>query len=109
MKGYELQFYRFPVDPDRRRQWIAAVDRKDWESTEYTWICIEHFTTEIKSHNPLAPNYVPSIFKHLVSTIKQNLVAKSSNYVYDRRQATKKRRIKEASKQELAKRTMELE
>ena len=36
-KGYGLQFYRFPVDPDRRRRWIAAVDRKGWEPTEYTW------------------------------------------------------------------------
>ena len=55
----------------------------------------------------MAPNYVPSIFKHLASPIKRNLVAKSSDY--DRRQATKKRRIEEASKQELVKRTREKE
>ena len=50
-KGCGLQFYRFPVDPDRRRRWIAAVDRKDWEPTEYTWICSEHFITGTKSND----------------------------------------------------------
>ena len=106
-KGCGLQFYRFPVDSDRRRRWIAAVDQKDWEPTEYTWICSEHFITGTKSNNPLAPNYVPSIFKHLASPIKRTLEAKAS--VYHRRQVTKKRRIEEASKQKLAERTREKE
>ena len=29
----------------RRRQWIAAVKRKDWKPTKCTRICGEHFTT----------------------------------------------------------------
>lgn len=106
-KGCGLQFYRFPVDPDRRRRWIAAVDRKDWEPTEYTWICSEHFITGTKSNDPLAPNYIPSIFKHLTSPIKRRLEGKASDY--QRRQVTKKRRAEEASRQELAEKAREKE
>ena len=41
-----LGFFRFPVLPEgRRRQWIAAVKRKDWKPTKHTRICEEHFTT----------------------------------------------------------------
>ena len=32
--------------------------------TQYTWICSEHFVSGCKSNNLLAPNYVPSLFKH---------------------------------------------
>jgi len=64
-KGCRLQFYCFPVD-SVRRQWIAAVDRKDWASTEYLWIYSEHFVTGIKNNDPLAPNYIPTVFKHYI-------------------------------------------
>ena len=104
-KGCGLQFYRVPVDPDRRRRWIAAVDRKGWEPTEYTWICSEHFITGTKSNNPLAPNYVPLIFKHLASPIKQTMESKEADY--QRRQSVKRKRSDEASRQEIAKETRE--
>ena len=106
-KGCGLQFYRFPVDPDRRRQWVAAVDRKDWEPTEYTWLCSAHFVTGTKSNNPLAPNYVPSIFRHLPSPVKRTLEGKVSDY--QRRQVAKRRRTEEASRQELAKKIRDKE
>ena len=69
------QFCRFPVDPDQRRQWAAAVDQKDWEPTEYTWLCSAHF---VKSNNLLVPNYVTSLFSHLPSPVKQTLEGKVS-------------------------------
>ena len=83
------------------------MDRKDREPTEYTWICSEHFITGTKSNDPLAPNYVPSIFKHLTSPIKRRLEGKASDY--QRRQVTKKRRAEEASRQELAEKAREKE
>ena len=42
-KGCGLQFQRFPQDPERRSKWIAAMKRKDWAPTEYSWICSSHF------------------------------------------------------------------
>ena len=41
--GESISFYRFPVDKDRRRLWIAAVDRKEFHPTEYTRLCSQHF------------------------------------------------------------------
>ena len=90
-KGSGIQFYRFPVDEQRRRLWIAAVKRKDWCPTEHTWICSEHFINRVKSNNPLAPNYVPMIFQFTKTPIKRNLEAKSETF--ERRQLAKKRRI----------------
>ena len=39
-KGCGLSFYRFPEEPAKRAQWIAAVSRKNWQPTEHAWICI---------------------------------------------------------------------
>ena len=44
-KGNGIKFYRFPVDVDRRRRWIAALSRKDWQPSEYSWLCSVHFVT----------------------------------------------------------------
>jgi len=63
-KGCGLYFYRFPKERERRNQWIAAVNRQNWTPSEHTWICSEHFVSGEKSNNPLAPNYVPTLFKH---------------------------------------------
>ena len=62
---YGIQFYRFPADPNKRHKWTSAVNRDNWTPNEYTWICSEHFVSGVKSANPLAPNYIPTIFKHV--------------------------------------------
>ena len=35
-KGSGIKFYRFPVDPERRRRWITALNRKEWQPSEYS-------------------------------------------------------------------------
>lgn len=47
-KGNGLHFYRFPsraTEKDRRRAWIAAVNRKNWVPTQYSWVCSAHFVS----------------------------------------------------------------
>ena len=100
-KGSGIHFYRFPVDLERRNKWIAAVNRQNWNPTEYTWICSEHFVSQAKSNNPLAPNYVPSLFKHTKSPVKRRLEARGGEF--SRRQATKRRRAEESARIEKAK------
>ena len=95
-KRSRIQFYRFAVDLERRSKWIAAVNRQNWNPTEYTWICSKHFVSGVKSNNPLAPNYVPSLFKHTKSPVKRRLEARSESFA--RRQATKRRRVEESQK-----------
>ena len=100
-KGSGIQFYRCPVDLERRNKSIAAVNRQNWNPTEYTWICSEHFVGGAKSNNPLAPNYVPSLFKHIKSPVKRCLEARGGEF--SRRQATKRRRAEESVRIENAK------
>ena len=99
-KGYGLQFYRFPVDSDRRRRWVAAIGRKDWTPTDYSCICSEHFATGVKSNHPLAPNCIPTLFKHISIPVKRSLEGKAVDF--DRRQSTKKRRTETTKKEQLA-------
>ena len=95
--GSEVKFYRFPLDPEQKAKWIAAINRKDWYPTEYSWICSEHFVSGEKSNNQFAPNYVPTIFKHVKSPIKRRMEAKVADF--QRRTATRKRRIEQAEEQ----------
>ena len=64
-KGCGLKFYRFPTDPERRMRWVAAVDRKNWTPTEYSWLCSARFIRGVKSNDPTCPDYVPSVFSHI--------------------------------------------
>ena len=38
-----LSFYRFPVDPERRKRWIAAVNRGVWSPSDHSRLCSAHF------------------------------------------------------------------
>lgn len=95
-KGSGIKFYRFPSDPEQKSKWIATVRRENWMPNEHTWICSQHFVTGAKSNNPLAPNYVPSLFEYVDSPGKRRLEGGMDKF--HRRQAMKRRRtMKERS------------
>ena len=83
--------HRFPADPDWKRRWIAALNRKDWEPNEHTWLCGQNFISGTKSDDPLDPDFVPLIFKHVSTPMKRKMKSRVSDY--RRRKGTKKRRI----------------
>ena len=89
------------MDLERWSKWIAAVNRQNWNPTEYTWICSKHFVSGVKSNNPFAPNYVPSLIKHTKSPVKRRLEARREGFA--RRQATKRRRAEESQRFEKVK------
>ena len=98
-KGSGIHFYRFPRDPERKAKWISAVRRaENWTPTEYSWLCSEHFISGKKSNNPLAPNYIPTIFKHVSSPEKRRLDASFSTF--ERRQAMKRKRTEQSEETE---------
>jgi len=65
-KGCGISFYHFPPVVERRRQWIAFVNRRNPDGT--TWqpgkddrLCSDHFIRNEKSDIPINPDYVPTI------------------------------------------------
>ena len=62
-----------PTQREELYMWIAAVNRKDWVPNEYSWICGAHFVNGCKSNDPVSPDYVPSVFKHIKSPRKRKL------------------------------------
>ncbi len=92
-KGCGLSFNRFPEDSTKRAQWIAPVNRKNWQPNEHTWICSTHYVGSLKSNDPLSPAYIPSIFVHVESPVKRK--AEQDMGRYERNKATRKRRLDE--------------
>ena len=89
-KGSTLTFCHFPVDLERRAQWIAAVGRKNWKPTEYMWLCGAHFISGKKSNDPLSPDYVPSVFGHVSSLVRKGEMKMT---VYKRKKESLKKRL----------------
>ena len=38
--------FLFPEDNDFRSKWIYFVNRKDWQPTKYSVICMKHFDSK---------------------------------------------------------------
>ena len=61
-----LKFYRFPMNKDRCRLWIAVVSRRSpdgspWQPGSGDRVCSDHFISKKKSDIPSSPDYVPSV------------------------------------------------
>ena len=53
LTGPRKAIFSFPEDPDLRKRWIYFVNRKDWQPTKHSVICIDHF--DEKYINPISP------------------------------------------------------
>lgn len=100
-KGSTLSLYRFPADSDRRNRWISAISRKDWHPTEYSYICSAHFVGGQKSNDPLSPDFVPSLFKHIRTPLKRK--QRRDFEAFSRRKRVYRRRLENALKEEARK------
>ena len=90
-KSSGIHFYRFPTDPECRSKWIATVSCENWQPNEYSWLCSKHFESGEKSNNPnpLAPNYIHTLFIYVDSPVKSKMVARLEDF--NRRQTMKSR------------------
>ena len=43
------------------------MNRKDWEPSEYSWLCSGHFVGGQKSNDPTSSAYNPTFFEHVKS------------------------------------------
>ena len=100
-KGSMLSFYRFPADSDRRSRWISAINRKDRHPIEYSYVCSAHFVGGQKCNDPLSPDFVPSLFKHIRTPLKRK--RRHDFEAFSRRKRMYRRRLENALKEEARK------
>ena len=62
-KGSGIKFYIIPANDDKRRTWVRAIFRANWEPSKYDRLCGEHFVSGGPSDDPSDIDYVPSVFK----------------------------------------------
>ncbi|GBL75412.1 hypothetical protein AVEN_194602-1 [Araneus ventricosus] len=73
-----LTFHSFPKDETRRKLWVKAVGRENWEPSKFSKLCSKHFPEEMIDRTSLScvrlrDNAVPSIFdfpSHLQKVVK---------------------------------------
>ncbi|XP_049883490.1 THAP domain-containing protein 1-like isoform X9 [Pectinophora gossypiella] len=41
-----LSFHRFPVDDNKKKEWIIRINRRNWIPNKYSRICSKHFTAD---------------------------------------------------------------
>ena len=90
-KAVDFSSIQFPRDQAKCEKWISAIKRVDWIPNDNTWICSTHFVTGVRSNNPLAPNYVPTIFPYTNSPVKRKL--QNDAVRFKQRQVIKRRRV----------------
>ncbi|KAH9633851.1 hypothetical protein HF086_013740 [Spodoptera exigua] len=86
----KCKFYIFPrasYKIEQRRKWIAAVNRKNADGTQWSpkphdKICSEHFIGGKKSEEQLSPSYVPTIFPTIYRKKKVNQSQVLARYTY---------------------------
>eukprot|EP00794_Sanderia_malayensis_P002714 gene2714-3139_t len=63
VKGSKLGFYRLPKEPNRRRHWLAAIRRKQYNPPlgSDVRVCGKHFISGAASSDNRSPDYIPTV------------------------------------------------
>ncbi len=105
-KPLGVTFFSFPTrDPEQRRLWIQAVNRKNpdgslWQPSKYSKICCEHFTGKKWSRTRGHPDFVPSIFPTSHVRGKKESDVKRHERFMKRRQSQKENKEKSEEEEE---------
>ena len=97
-----IRFHLFPKDPERRQQWVKAVNRRIpgkptelWQPKNHDIVCSEHFVGGKKSNDKNSPSYIPSIFPtHTVTPKSASAIARAKRLETREKRSLKRKRQK---------------
>ncbi|KAL1414835.1 hypothetical protein MTO96_007101 [Rhipicephalus appendiculatus] len=80
--------FRVPWDPERRKQWAAAIRRQTREGklfmpTDHSRLCSDHFVKGSPSYDPDDVDYVPTLFFHDEASRERSRRIKNSHVRYE--------------------------
>jgi hypothetical protein len=55
-----IHFYRIPMNENKRRQWIRAINRANWKPSSWERVCGRHFVSGRPSDDPNSVDYCPT-------------------------------------------------
>ena len=61
--GSGIGFFVFPVNNERRKLWVRAISRDQWQPKATDRICGQHFVSGRPSKDPENIDHVPMVFK----------------------------------------------
>ena len=70
--GPNKPVFKFPDDPELSNKWVGFLNRRDYQISKYSEICINHFEEKYIFHHPkkIILNYsmkpIPTIHPHLI-------------------------------------------
>ena len=90
-KAKGRSFFRFPEDKRKRRAWVKAINRENWQPSEHSRICSDHFVDGWHSDDPADVNYVPTIFQYKNVTVSDATSARNDRH--EKREQTQVRNL----------------
>ncbi|XP_050066176.1 THAP domain-containing protein 1-like [Aphis gossypii] len=81
-----IKLFRFPLNETTKKEWVNAIQRKDFTATKYSRLCSAHFNPNDFVENPdrliLKEGIVPSNFNYPATHIQKYRKKKLTGNVY---------------------------
>lgn len=66
-----VKFFKFPKGKIKRRAWIRSLNRRNWQPTENSFVCSDHFVSGWHADEREDVDFAPTVFKYKAKGIDE--------------------------------------